>query len=217
MKDVRVLLVHDQELLREGLRILLNSGDRLVVAALARDGHTAIPLIRKIKPGLLVVVVAMPELNGVLAARQIRDAFPHLHIVILVTLRLSDRACRALAAQSIGHVVKAATAEELFGALHAVHDGRPHPCITVHRARARTGSTPHAFGRGRPLAVLSAREREVLLHIVKGRSSKEIADRLGIVASTVDTYRSRIMGKFGIESLAELVALALKHGLDARE
>lgn len=217
MSAVRVLLVHDQELLREGLRILLNTSDRIEVAALAHSGHSAIPLIRKVKPALIVVVVAMPELNGVLAARQIRDAFPHLQIVVLLALSLSDRACRALAAQAIGHVVKAATAAELLGALHAVHEGSPHPCITVHRSHVRAGTTPRAFARGTPLAVLSVREREVLLHIVKGRTSKDIAARLGIAASTVDTYRARIMRKFGIESMAELVALALKHGLKARE
>jgi DNA-binding NarL/FixJ family response regulator len=217
MKAVSVVLVHDQELLREGIGVLLKSGSRIDVVASVHNGVSAIPLIRKLKPSLIVVVVAMPELNGILAARHIRDAFPQLNIVVLLALSLSDGACKALATQSLGHLVQAASAGELIDAVHAIHEGRPHPCVTPQRPPARRGSVPRAFGRGKPLAVLSVREREVLLLIVKGWTSKEIAARLGIAASTVDTYRARIMEKFGLTSLAGLVAFALKQGVSSRE
>ena len=101
----------------------------------------------------------------------------------------------------------------MIEAVQAAFEGRPHPSIIPCPAASQHGFSPHASNRANPLHVLSGREREVLRLVVSGRASKEIAGRLRIATSTVDTYRGRIMNKFGLDSLAALIKFALEHGV----
>ncbi len=215
MKPVRVLLVYDHQLVREGLKLLLESTGEIAVAAAVHDGREAVRVIRKLHPDLIVVCVARTEFVGIASARHIRDAYPRLNVVVLLMLSAPDYLCQLLAGQALGHVIKPSSTVELVEAVHAVHEGRPHSSI-IHPPSRRRGSPSRASGRGDPFGVLSRREREVLRLVVAGRTSKAIAERLKIAASTVDTYRSRVMEKFGLTSIAALVKFAIENGIAPR-
>lgn len=214
--SIRVLLVHDQALVGEGLRLLLESTGEFAVSAAAGDGREAVALMRKRRPGVVVVCAAMPELLGIRSARQIRDAFPRMKIVVLLMRSAPYYVEQLLDGRGLGHVVRAASAAELLSTVHAVHGARPDGAAVPHPSPAPPGSFPRISSRRNPLRVLSRREREVLRLVVAGRSSRFIATRLQIAASTVDTHRSRMVGKLGLDSRAALVKFALDHGVAPR-
>lgn len=213
MTSVRVLLVHDQSLIRESLRLLIESTGEITVAAAVGDGRQAVRLLPTLKPEVIVVGITTPELHGIVAARKIRDAFPRLDIVVLLLLSAPDYLRQLLADHGLGHVIQASNSAELIEAIRAVHEGRPHAGLRPRPPGARYRPPLHATGRTSPLRLLSRREREVLRLVIAGSSSKEIASRLRIATSTVDTYRGRIMEKFGVDSLAALIKFALENDI----
>ncbi len=208
---ITVFLADDHRVLRDGLRILLESQDDIEVVGEAENGNAAIDGIIKAKPDVVVMDITMPELNGIDAAEVIHDALPDTKIVILSIHSDLEHIFRALQAGAQGYLLKESAGSEVISAVRAVFFGRRYlnPSIrdTVMEAYMQNRKIQS------PLEILSMREREVLQLTVEGHSSAAIADKLGLSSKTIETYRSRLMGKIGVHDLTELVRFAIKHGI----
>jgi DNA-binding NarL/FixJ family response regulator len=215
---ITVLLADDHGVVRAGLRFLLESQPGLSVVGEATNGHEAVRIAASLRPQVAVVDIAMPELNGIEATHQIRAECPATQVVILSMYADPEHTYRALRAGARGYVWKEAAGDELIEAVRAVQAGRRYlsPKIAdqfideylVQRTQLE---------RENPLEQLSARERAVLQLVAEGKTSPEIAERLSLSPKTVDTYRSRIMQKLGIDDLPHLVLFALRHGIIVAE
>jgi DNA-binding NarL/FixJ family response regulator len=208
---ISVFLVDDHRVLRDGLRILLESQDDIKVVGEAEDGKKAIASITSLRPDVAVMDITMPEMNGIDAAQTIHETLPEIGIVILSIHSDLEHIFRALQAGAQGYLLKESAGSEVISAVRAVYLGRRYlsPSVrdTVMEAHLQDRQV-HS-----PLDLLSMREREVLQLTVEGHSSATIAEKLELSPKTVDTYRSRLMGKLGVHDLTELVRFAIKHGI----
>jgi len=208
-----VLLVEDHTLVRSGIRALLESANpEWRVVGEADNGQSAIELAGKLKPQLVLMDVAMPELNGIEAARQIRTGAPDARILMLSMHDDPQYLSESLRSGANGYVLKGAAFAELQTAIEAVMQGQTY--VSPGLGQRRDESLPRG---GEPLVgealKLSAREREVLQLIAEGKSSAEVAELLQISVRTVDTHRHNIMSKLEIHSIAGLTKFAIRHGL----
>lgn len=213
-RQVSVLLADDHAVVRDGLRALLEAQPDLRVVGDASDGRSAVRQAEALRPDVVVIDIAMPELNGIDATEQIRLSSSDTEVVILSVHADSEHVFRALKAGARGYVMKEAAGQEVVQAIRDVHAGRRYlstriaDTVTADFVRLRR----EAPNRG-PLDSLSAREREVLQLVAEGRSSADIAARLSLSVKTVETYRSRLMQKLDIHDIAGLVKFAILHGL----
>jgi DNA-binding NarL/FixJ family response regulator len=217
MIRIRVFLADDHAVVRDGLKYMLEAQNDLEVVGVASDGRQSVAQAIRLKPDVLVMDIAMPELNGIDAAQQILRANPSIKIIILSMHATREHIFRALQAGALGYVLKESAGQEVVQAVHEVYAGRRFLSpriseIVLHEFLALKDA--HAAS---PLDRLSAREREVLQLVVEGRSSAEIAESLSLSVKTVDTYRSRLMEKLGISDLPGLVKFAIQHGLTSLE
>ncbi len=205
---IRVLLAEDHVIVRQGLKALLEHEGFEIVAEVS-NGPDAVRLARDRRPTVAVLDVAMPLLNGLDAAREIRQTCPETR-VILLTVYTEDRlVLEALRAGIQGYVVKTEAASDLVRAIREVVQGRVYLSSAVSRAAvqayvAKTQPDPDP---------LTPREREVLHLVAEGKTSKEIAQLLGVTVKTAETYRMRIMEKLDIHETAGLVRYAIRRGL----
>ena len=208
---ISVFLADDHRVLRDGLRILLDSQNDIKVIGEAENGKKAVQSITSLKPDVAVMDITMPELNGIDAAQTIHETLPEIGIVILSIHSDLEHIFRALQAGAQGYVLKESAGSEVVSAVRAVYLGRRYlsPSVrdTVMEAHLQDRQV-HS-----PLDLLSMREREVLQLSVEGHSSAAIAEKLELSPKTIDTYRSRLMGKLGVHDLPELVRFAIKHGI----
>lgn len=212
--SISIMLADDHEIVRTGVRLLLESQGEFAVTGEASDGSTAIKLARTLAPTVAILDISMPLLNGIEAARSISRQCPNTAIIILSMYTDEGHVIDALCAGSLGYVLKSATGSELISAVQTVANRRLYLSPTL------SAKIMHSFHTGAPtgdpqqvLRKLSDREREILQLVVEGNSSAEIAARLGLANTTVDTYRSRLMKKLRIDSLPNLVRFAIRHGL----
>jgi len=212
--SIRILLADDHTMLRDGLRALLETEPEFSVGAAAADGRAALRLARQLRPDVAVMDIAMPELNGIDAAEQIRSECPNTQIVMLSIHASSEHIYRALRAGVLGYLLKESAGEELAQAVRAAHAGRRYLAQRVadtlldHYLQQRAeGPGASAFDQ------LSGREREVLQLVAEGLSSAEIAARLALSPRTVETYRARLMHKLDLHDLPALVRFAIENGL----
>lgn len=212
--SIRTLLVEDHTLVRAGIQALLNGDEGIKVVGEAADGHAAIDLCRSLEPDLVLMDVAMPKLNGIEAARQIKAEFPAIRILMLSMHASRQYIFEALKAGVLGYVLKEAAFSELLSAIKVVMDGRTYlsPKLSdvvlddyVRRAQSE--------GQLDELDKLSSREREILQLIAEGRSSTEIGSILHISNRTVDTHRHNLMEKLQIHSIAGLTRFAIRTGV----
>ena len=208
---ISVFLVDDHRVLRDGLRILLESQEDIEVIGEAEDGNKAIEGILSKKPDVVVMDISMPELNGIDAAQIIHDSTPETSIVFLSIHSDLEHIFRALQAGALGYLLKESAGAEVISAVRAAHLGRRYLSPSIRE------SVTDAYIKNRqtqsPLELLSMREREVLQLTVEGNSSADIAEKLELSPKTVETYRSRLMGKLDVRDLPELVRFAIKHGI----
>jgi DNA-binding NarL/FixJ family response regulator len=208
---ISVFLADDHRVLRDGLRILLESQEDIRVVGDAENGNTAIEGITKLKPDIAVMDITMPELNGIEAAQIVHESLPDTGIVILSIHSDLEHIFRALQAGAKGYLLKESAGSEVISAVRAVYLGRRYLSPSIR------DTVMDAYMHNRqmqsPLEMLSMREREVLQLTVEGHSSAAIAERMELSPKTVDTYRSRLMGKLGLRDLPELVRFAIKHGI----
>jgi DNA-binding NarL/FixJ family response regulator len=208
MKGLRILLADDHEIVRHGLRRLLEAQPGWEICAEAASGREAVEKARRAKPDVAVLDYSMPELNGVEAARQILKGLPQTEILLL-TMHDSERFLReALGAGVRGYVLKSDAMSELVAAVRA---------LGAHQrflSPAASGLALEGFLRGgepEPPGRLTPREREIVLLLAQGKSNKEVASALDISVKTVEAHRANIMHKLGFSSLSDLVHYAIRN------
>jgi len=211
--DITVLLADDHAVVRDGLRVLLEASGGIHVVGVAPDGRAAVEEARRLRPEVIVMDIAMPELNGIDATMEILKVHPDASVVILSMHYSSEHVYRALHAGASGYVLKESAGAEVAQAVKAAASGRRYLSSkitdTVIEDYLREGR------REGPLQSLSPRERQILQLTVEGRSSTEIAATLHLSPKTVDTYRSRLMQKLAIDDLPGLIKFAIQNGLTA--
>jgi DNA-binding NarL/FixJ family response regulator len=208
---ISVFLADDHRVLRDGLRILLEAQDDIEVVGEAENGTKAIEGIRSTKPNVVVMDITMPELNGIDAAQVIHESSPEIGIVILSIHSDSEHIFRALQAGAQGYLLKESAGSEVVSAVRAVHLGRRYLSPSIRDTITEIYLQKRQIQS--PLELLSMREREVLQLTVEGNSSAAIAEKLNLSSKTIETYRSRLMGKLNVHDLPELVRFAIKHGI----
>jgi DNA-binding NarL/FixJ family response regulator len=212
-EPITVLLADDHAVVRDGLAVLLERSGEMRVVGVADDGRSAVQEARRLRPAVIVMDIAMPELNGIDATMEVMRILPETKVVILSMHYSSEHIYRALHAGALGYVLKDSAGAEVVQAVKTVASGRRYLSAkitdTVVEDYVREGR------REGPLESLSPRERQILQLTVEGRSSNEIAAALHLSPKTVDTYRSRLMQKLGIDDLPALVKFAIQNGLTA--
>lgn len=216
--SITVVLADDHAVVRDGLRVLLEAQPDIRVIGDAADGREAVSRVARLRPDVVVIDVAMPELNGIEAAREIGEVCPATQIIILSMHSTTEHIFRALQAGACGYLLKESAGIEVVNAVRAVHAGHRYLSQKISDklvddyVRQRQAAEAKS-----PLGRLSPREREVLQLVVEGKTSAEIADVLSLSVKTVETYRSRLMHKLGISDLPALVKFAIQHGLTPLE
>jgi DNA-binding NarL/FixJ family response regulator len=203
-----VLLADDHQVVRQALRVLLES-EGLEVVAEASNGHQAVRHARELVPDVAVLDLMMPELNGLDAAAEIRQASPKTRLVLLTAQKGEQQVLQALKAGFKGCVLKSHDVQDLVQAIREVARGRTylHPEMSETVVGGFLGRCELAE------EPLSNRERQVLQLIAEGKRTRQAADILGVSTKTVESHRSRIMHKLNIRETAGLVRYALRHGL----
>lgn len=209
---IRVLLVDDHAILRAGVRVLLSAYPDLQVVGEASNGAEALVRTNELKPDVIVMDIAMPDVNGLVATRQILEAYPTTKIVILTQYDNKEYVLALIKLGVSGYVLKQAVDTDLVLAIRTVMQGEsflyPPIAKTVLEAYLQKPSMEEVA-----LDLLTDREREVLVLIAQGKSSREIGGVLHISPNTVDVHRTRLMKKLDLHNVAELVTFAIKRGL----
>ena len=206
---IRVLLADDHALMREGLRALLTAATDIEVVGEVRTGREAEREVLQLNPDVVLMDIAMPDLNGIEAARVIHLKCPTVRIVILSMHATAEYVYRAFEAGACGYLLKEVAIEEVITAVRTVHGGGQYLSPALAESVPDPGS---GYARG-PVDSLSTRERQVLQLVVDGRTSNEIARMIHLSPKSVETYRSRLMLKLGVRDVPSLVKFALEHGL----
>jgi DNA-binding NarL/FixJ family response regulator len=214
--NVRLLLADDHALLREGLKALIESEAGFAVVGEAGNGMETVTLAGTTAPHVVIMDVAMPDLNGIEATRKIIAAHPHVHVVALSGHASKEFVREMLSAGASAYVLKNRAYEELVRAIKEVMQGRKYLSPDIARGViddyveiSNSISDHPAF------TVLTGREREVLQQLAEGKSTKEMADALGVSVKTVETHRRNIMEKLDLHSVAELTKYAVREGVSS--
>ncbi len=208
---IQILLADDHAVMRDGLRALLDGAAGLRVVGDAPDGRAAVQQAAALRPDVAILDIAMPELTGIEATRQILDICPETQVIILSMYSAAEYVFRALQAGARGYLLKDSAGAAVVEAVRLVHSGRRYLSPSLSEAVIDDYVRQHAALD--PLASLSPREREILRFIVEGHSNADVSQRLSLSIKTVETYRSRIMEKLNIENLPGLVKFAIQHGV----
>ena len=205
---VRILVADDHDVVRMGIRLLLESQPGWVVCGEARTGREAVAKALELRPDLIVLDVSMPELNGVEVTKQIRRSMPTS--ILIVTMYDSERMARAaIEAGASGYLSKADAGQVLIEAVHALLGNQTFVSERLHLANGIVSSKPGPPTT--PSESLTPREREVLQLLAEGKSNKEVAVALQISPKTVETHRARIFAKLHLHSMNELVRYAIRN------
>jgi len=211
---IKIMLADDHGIVRAGLHLLIEAQADLVVVGEVANGRDAVHEAGRLRPDVAVLDIAMPELNGIEATRQIREAWPATQVIILSMYSSRDHVYHALQAGARGYVLKEAAGDELIEAIHRVYAGRRHLSPKYTEALLDDYlEQPTPEQKVSLLAQLSSREREVLQLVVEGQSSAAIAEVLFLSPKTVETYRSRFMQKLAFSDLPSLVKFAIQQGI----
>jgi len=214
---VSVMLVDDDGLMREGLRAVLSSDDRIEVTGEAENGRLAVQRARHLRPDVVLMDVRMPELDGIAATEELIAAAPEAQVVILTTFEEDEYIVGALRAGASGFLLKRSTPEDLIAAIHTVAAGDAllSPSVT-RRVIDRMARQPVIAEGGDPrLDELTPREREVLALIAQGLSNREIAAALVVEETTVKSHVKRVLMKLDARDRVHAVILAYEWGLVA--
>jgi DNA-binding NarL/FixJ family response regulator len=212
-KRLRILVADDHELVRRGIRGVLRSRRGWTVVGEAMNGREAVEKAGKLKPDVAILDIGMPDLDGLQATRQIREATPNTQVVVLTMHESDQMVRRVLDAGALGYVLKSDLATHLVKAVKNVSGGKlfltPRVSDIVLKGFLKTGNRPDATEP--PQVRPTPREVEVIRLLAEGKVNKEIAAELGITTRTVETHRARIMLKLGLHSLTELIHYAIRH------
>jgi len=215
---IRVLVADDHAIIREGLWVMLGNQPDMEVIGIAANGREAIRLVDEYEPDVAVMDLSMPELNGIEAIQQMLPRHPRMKVVVLSIHETKPYVYRALKAGAKGYLTKETAGLEVVDAVRAVQRGERY--LSQRIADLLTDVSFRNLETSievSPLETLSSREREILQLVAEGKTSQEIAERLSISPKTVDTYRSRLMHKIGVDDVAGLVRFAIQNGVISLE
>jgi two-component system NarL family response regulator len=213
MKPIRIMLVDDHPLIREAIGHLVASAPDFELVGEAANGNECLDRIAELKPDILILDIAMPDMNGEQVCRELRRRYPELKIIALSGYNDPQFVRAMTKAGAKAYVVKSASGRELIHALRAVASGKNYlsPEVTGAVMTLWDDAAPSA-GLSRPDG-LGKREKEVLKHIAQGHRSALIATQMGITVATVEAHRRNILRKLQLHSAADLTRYALRHGL----
>ena len=201
--QIKLLIVEDHHIVRQGLIALLNTVPDMEVVAEASDGKVGVDLFRKHQPDVTLMDLRLPNLGGAEAVAKIRAEYPAARIIVLTTFDGDEDIYRALQAGARGYLLKGMFGDELLDAIRAVHAGKTRiPAVVAERLASRMGGQE-----------LTARELEVLGLIVRGQSNKEIGGSLSISEATVKTHINSILSKMGVSDRTQAATSAIQRGL----
>lgn len=216
MNPIRILLADDHTVMRNGLRLLLERQRNLTVVGEASDGRETVRLAEQLSPDVVVMDIAMPNLNGIEAARQIMAAHPDLAIVILSMHSDESYVIRALKAGARAYLLKDSAEGDLIAAIHAITDGKSFFSPAISRILVedymRQLEQKHVED---TYELLTAREREILQLLAEGKANKEVAAMLNLSIYTVETHRTHILQKLNLHNVPELILYAVRKGIIA--
>lgn len=216
--EIKVLLVDDHRLVREGLSSLLAAYDNIKVVGEAADGREAVRLAESLEPDVIVMDIAMEGLNGIEATRQIVDSCPKCRVVILSMHATAEYIHNSFQAGATGYLLKESAGQEVVEAIGVVARGRKYLSHRLSETLAEELIYDEKrLKSGGPIQSLSPREREIIQMVVEGKSSAQIANTLFLSVKTIETYRSRLMKKLDTPNIPALVKFAIKHGITPLE
>jgi len=216
MRKIRVLLADDHQLMRSGMRLMLERETDLTVVGEARDGREAVAMAKSLKPEVVVMDIGMPNLNGIEAAHQMTQENPEMAIIVVSMHSDESYVLRALKAGARGYLLKDSAEADLIKAVHVVGGGKSFFSPAVSKMllddyvrKLKRSGTEDAYD------LLTPREREVLQLIAEGKSNKDIANLLNLSVYTVESHRSNLMQKLNLRGLPELILYAVRKGMIA--
>jgi DNA-binding NarL/FixJ family response regulator len=208
---IRILIVDDHSIVRDGLADLIEREHSMRVVGFASSGEEAVSVAQRLKPDLIIMDLMLPSLNGIDATQRIISEFPQTRIIALSACHTLEQACRVLRAGALGFVLKTAAAVDLLRAIQEVTAGKQYVSPVI-AAQFLEGELSMPMPKS-PFERLSSRERKVVQLIVAGSTSSDIALELSLSRKTVDTYRGRIMVKLGVANRSALIRFALDYEL----
>ena len=210
---IRILLVDDHTMMREGLRSLLASQADFEIVGEACDGRSAVTLARSLSPNIVIMDIGMSDMNGIEATRKIVAESRRMRVIALSTYADKRYVLNMLDAGAMGYVLKIAAYEEIVRAVRAAHAGKTYLSPEVAGLVVENSRREKETGEVTAFSTLGAREREVLQLVAEGLTSAETAHKMQISMKTVETHRRNIAKKLGLHSTAELTKYAIREGL----
>ena len=212
-EKIKVLIVDDHQVVRQGLRTFLELQEDVLVVGEAEDGETAVEMVRQLNPNVVLMDLVMPRLDGISATRQVKSLGTEVKVIALTSFTEDDKVFPAIQAGASSYLLKDVSPDDLVEAIRAVHRGeaRLHPDIA--RKLMEQIAQQASPARESRLDDLTEREREVTNLVAKGCSNQEIANELVISEKTVKTHVSNILGKLQLEDRTQLAIYAIKKGL----
>ena len=210
---IKVLIADDHAVVREGIRHVLDAEDFEIVGE-AGDGREAVDLAESLAPDVVILDLSMPRMSGLEAAARMREQWPDVRILVLSIHDHEEYVLQSVRAGAKGYLRKDSSPAELREAIRVIHEGGSF--FSAPAARALAAALQNEATPGSPrdrLAALTAREREVLVEIARGRTNKEIASRFRISVRTVESHRETLMKKLGLKGVASLTRFAIDSGL----
>ena len=216
--NISVVIADDHAIVRDGLKLLLESQPDIVVTGEASNGRDAVMQAKKLRPDIIIMDIAMPELNGIEAAGRIMLECPSTRVIVLSMHSTTEHIYRSLKAGARGYLLKESAGAEVVAAVRAVYNGTRYLSQKISdRVVEEYLNTQVSKGPDNPVDRLTPREREILQLVSEGKSSAEIADIMFLSPKTIETYRSRLMQKLGVNDIPSLVKLAIRCGLTELE
>jgi len=212
-KDIKIILVDDHELIREALRVLIETQPNMTVIAEAGDGRSAVQLAAKLSPDIIVMDISMPDLNGIEATRQILAQSSVSKVIALSAHPDRRFVLEMLNAGASGYLLKNCAFKELIHAIRTVAKNSTYLSTTITDIVLKNYVHQIPKSEFSSLSLLTSREREVLQLLAEGRRTTEIASHLKLSVKTIETYRHQIMEKLDVHSIAELTKIAIREGL----
>ena len=211
--NIEIMVVEDHEIVRDGLCILIKEQPDMEIVGVAGDGRTAVELVKKVQPDVVIMDIKMLDLNGIEATRQITRKFPDVKVLALSGYSEKQFVAKMFESGASGYLLKNCTLEELVFAIHSIVANKIYltPDIAHMVFQKSLNRSPNTMGL--ELSTLTSREREVLQLISEDKRTKDIAVRLNISPRTIEVHRHNIMTKLGIHTVAGLTKFAIREGI----
>jgi DNA-binding NarL/FixJ family response regulator len=215
MNAVRILIVDDHAIVRDGIRALLAHAEDMTVVGEAATGRAAIALAQSLSPDVILMDIAMPDLGGLEATLEIRKVRPDARIIVLSQYGDPEYVRRFLRAGVSGYILKKAAGADLVAAIRAVHRGGLvlDPEVARDAVTGEPAAPADLAAQPDPYERLTDREKQVLKLVAEGRSNKEVADLLGISVKTAMSHREHVMSKVNAHNRTDVIRFALRHGV----